>query len=56
MDINIHCMTIMNELWKQFICCWILDIGSKLEFVFFIFKKADTIKNIDVLNLRFLYK
>lgn len=46
MDINIHCTIIMNELWKQFIC-WIFDIGSKLEFVFFIFKKTNTIKSID---------
>lgn len=46
-------MIIMNELWKQLICCWIFDIGSKLEFVFFIFKTKT--KNIDTFNLCFLY-
>lgn len=33
--------------------CWTSDVGTKLEFIFFIFKNTSTIKNI-MLYLYFL--
>lgn len=48
MDININCVIVMNEIWKQLIDCWkeLLDFGlqSKLGFIFLIFKTSNTIK------------